>query len=176
MPTLGLSSLRLVVVVVKDAKRAEKHDAKFVGQLVLVDPAEKELARGLAYGDLAAVRKTLVAGLAKHDPPIVWAETFAEARVAAKASGRRIVVLMEDPAKAALVEDPSLEKLARRFCWARVPYVPNSLDAAELGASGAGELLAFDKRPLGTDGGAKTLAEVKAFLESILPADKEEKK
>ncbi len=145
-----------------DKRTAGQYKVKRAGEVVILDPEGRELARGIAKPE--DVGKLLDGAMAKYEPPVIWCESLVEAKDKAKRDKKRIVVLTEDKDRAKAVESKGLKELRAKFIWARMPFDKKSDEIKELGAEKAGQFFVFEERVLATSE-AKTEAEIKTLLE-----------
>jgi len=146
-----------------DRRLAKQYKVAATGTIIVLDPEERELGRGVA-GKPEEVNGLLDQAMKKYAPAYTVSESLKEAKERAASDSRPIVLSIEGEGKGDLIDPKIVKELARKFIFGRIAFKEDSEELNELGVSEPGEIVVYRQKKLGSTRTAKTASEIKEFL------------
>ena len=129
----------------------------------MLDPEERELARGVA-GTPAEINAVLDQARKRYAPGYTVCESLKEVKERSTSDSRPVVLSIEEEGKGDLLDGKIVKDLAKKFIFARIVFNEDSEEQKQLGVSEPGEILVLRDKKVGSTRTAKSASEIREFL------------
>ena len=146
-----------------DRRLAKQYKVAATGTIIVLDPEERELARGVA-GTPPEVNAVLEQARKRYAPSFTVCESLKETKERSASDSRPVVLSIEEEGKGDLLDGRIVRDLAKKFIFGRIVFNEDSEELKQLGVSEPGEILVIRDKKVGSTRTAKTASEIREFL------------